>query len=148
MIAKKKKRIILTVVLSVLCLLIAAGVSITVWYRHSPFATLMQFAESVQEKDADGIFDCIEPGTAKTVKGLLKLFKVSDDQLTDFLLNYLSLDDLSAAQEEMKISGYSRDKDEAQVSLTFRKEDDSPYTVNIYFVRIEKKWYIKSAGLS
>ena len=149
MIAKKKKRIILTVVLSVLCLLIAAGVSVTVWYRHSPFATLIQFVESVQKEDVDGIFDCIEPSKAKTVKGLLKLFKVSDDQLTDFLLKYMNLNDLDGNKEvKMKLGGYSRDKDEAQVSLTFYKEDGSPYTVDIHFVRIEKKWYIQSAGLS
>lgn len=145
---KKKIRIVVSVMLSIL---IFIGIGGYIWYVNSPFSTITKLMSAAKKKDVDKVLECIEPETAQKFQLIMNFTGISSDDLIDTITRSESDKETDnnpiTESASIKFSDYSRDGDQAYLTLTAIGEDGEEKKKEIQFVRVNHIWYL-SLGMN
>jgi rRNA maturation endonuclease Nob1 len=144
------------VFISLFLVLAIIAISIIFLTRSTPEKTINNFVKCYNNKDINGMMDCIEPNAQSVYKGFATLFSglagYSVDDVFNVILGSIEYtDEVSRPQIDFKIINVDyKSKEYAVVEAIFFyiKEDDTNTTKIIELVKIDGNWYIYLDGLS
>lgn len=140
---KKKIRIAAAVILGTLMFIVIGGY---IWYINSPFATITKLMSAVKEKDVDKVIECIEPETAQKLQLIMNFTGIASEDFIDRITEKESDKEIggSAIRENtsVKFSDYSREGNQAYITLTVMNEAGEENIKEIKFVRVHDTWYL------